>query len=85
MEASPLRVIIAEDTPTSRVDRAFNVFWDWVLNWRHGVPTPFTFRSAEEWVDLFKDRDLAISHAETYRPLWPTLAMYHHTLFVLDR
>ena len=36
------RVIIAEDTPGSRVDRALNSAWDWLLNIRHGVPTPFT-------------------------------------------
>ena len=79
------RVVIAEDTPTSRADRAFNIVWDWVLNLRHGVPTPFTFRSLEEWTQLFKERDLSISHAETYRPLWPTLGTYHHSLFVLDK
>jgi ubiquinone/menaquinone biosynthesis C-methylase UbiE len=79
------RVIVAEDTPTSRVDHLFNVAWDWVLNLRHGVPTPFTFRSVDAWEQSFKERDLSIAHVETYRPLWPTLGMYHHTLFVLDR
>lgn len=79
------RVIVAEDTPTSRIDRAFNVFWDWILNVRHGVPTPFTFRDVDQWTDLFKYRDLSIAHVETYRPTWPTLKTYHHTLFVLDR
>jgi ubiquinone/menaquinone biosynthesis C-methylase UbiE len=79
------RVVIAEDTPTSRVDRAFNVAWDWLLNLRHGVPTPFTFRAAEEWLELFRDRDLSIAYTETYRPIWPTLGTYHHSVFVLDR
>jgi len=79
------RLVIVEDTPTSRVDRAFNVAWDWILNVRHGVPTPFTFRSLEDWIDAFKERDLSIAHTETYRPLWPTLKTYHHSLFVLDR
>jgi len=79
------RVIVAEDTPTSRLDRAFNVAWDWLLNLRHGVPTPFTFRSAGGWLELFRARELRIAHVETYRPIWPTLGTYHHTLFVLDR
>jgi hypothetical protein len=79
------RVIIAEDTPHSRIDRIMNTGWDWLLNWRHGVPTPFTFRSADEWVDVFKGRDLSIASVETYRPKWPTLMTYPHTLFVLDR
>jgi SAM-dependent methyltransferase len=81
---SSRRIVIAEDTPTSSIDRAFNVAWDWVLNIRHGVPTPFTFRSADGWVEVFKREDLSIVHQETYRPVWPTLGTYHHTLFVLD-
>lgn len=79
------RIVVVEDTPTSRIDRAFNVAWDWVLNIRHGVPTPFTFRSADGWVEVFKRGDLSIVHQETYRPVWPTLGTYQHTLFVLDR
>jgi ubiquinone/menaquinone biosynthesis C-methylase UbiE len=79
------RVIITEDTPSSRGERLVNAGWDWVLNIRHGVPTPFTFRTTEEWMDLFKARDLSMAHVETYRPMWPTLATYRHTLFVLDR
>ena len=79
------RIVIAEDTPGSRVDRAFNVAWDWLLNWRHGVPKPFTFRAVDGWMELFTTRDLSVAHAETYRPVWPTLATYPHTLFVLDR
>jgi SAM-dependent methyltransferase len=79
------RIVIVEDTPSSRLDRAFNVAWDWLLNLRHGVPTPFSFRSAEVWQERFKERDLSIAHVETYRPLWPTLGTYHHSLFVLDR
>ena len=79
------RLLVMEDTPGSRVDRAFNMAWDWVLNLRHGVPTPFTFRGVEDWVDLFKERDLSIAHSETYRPLWPSLKTYPHSLFVLDR
>lgn len=79
------RLIVLEDTPGSRVDRAFNTAWDWLLNWRHGVPTPFTFRSADEWTDVFKARDLSIGTVDTYRPMWPTLKTYPHALFVLDR
>ena len=78
------RVIVIEDTPLGRVDRTFNVFWDWILNLRHGVPKPFTFRGAAGWERVFADAGLRRVHAETYRPWWPTLGTYHHTLFVLD-
>jgi len=78
------RLIVLEDTPRSRLDLVFNVFWDKVLNLRHRIPTPFTFRSVEEWPAVFMGHGLEAVHVETYRPKWPTLATYHHTLFVLE-
>jgi ubiquinone/menaquinone biosynthesis C-methylase UbiE len=78
------RLLIIEDTPTSRVDRIMNVAWDWVLNLRHGVPRPFTFRTAPGWTEVFGRSGLRVLHAETYRARWPTLMTYHHTLFVLE-
>lgn len=78
------RLIVLEDTPLHRVDRAFNVFWDWALNLRHGVPKPFTFRDVRGWTEVFAGLGLTPRHVETYRPWWPTLGTYHHTLFVLD-
>jgi SAM-dependent methyltransferase len=79
------RVVIMEDTPGGRLDRLLNTGWDWLLNQRHRVSTPFTFRSSEEWTRGFKERDLAIVHAGTFRPMWPTLKTYPQSLFVLDR
>jgi ubiquinone/menaquinone biosynthesis C-methylase UbiE len=79
------RLLVLEDTPSSRVDRAFNVAWDWLLNLRHGVPKPFTFRTVEGWRTVFRGLGLLERHAETYRARWPTLMTYHHTLFVLER
>ncbi len=78
-------VIVMEDTPASRLDLVFNVAWDKVLNLRHAVPTPFAFRSVDEWREVFDELELAVRHVETYRPKWPTLMTYHHTLFVLGR
>ena len=79
------RIVVMEDTPRTAIDRAFNTAWDWVLNLRHGVPTPFMFRPTDEWVRVFKEKDLSIVDVETYRPRWPTLLTYPQTLFVLDR
>lgn len=79
------RVIVIEDTPHSRVDRVMNTVWDKVLNLRHGVPTPFTFRTADGWSEQFTARGLRIVVRETYRAKWPTLMTYRHTLFALDR
>jgi SAM-dependent methyltransferase len=79
------RLIVMEDTPLNRVDRAFNAAWDRVLNLRHGVPCPFAFRGVREWTEVFLEHGWEVLHTETYRPLWPTLGTYHHTLFVLER
>jgi hypothetical protein len=79
------RLVVIEDTPRSRLDLVCNVAWDKVLNLRHGVPTPCTFRSREEWQDIFQGHGLRIADVETYRPWWPTLATYRHTLFALER
>lgn len=78
------RVVIIEDTPLSRPDRVFNIFWDRLLNLRHGVPTPFTFRDVAGWEKVFADLGLPVRTTHTYRALWPTLGTYRHTLFVLD-
>jgi SAM-dependent methyltransferase len=79
------RLIVIEDTPTSRLDLSLNVWWDWLLNRRHGVPTPFTFRTARAWTAVFRRHGLRIIGSDTYRARWPTLMSYHHTAFVLDR
>lgn len=85
MRVARKRVLVLEDTPFHRVDLVFNKAWDWILNQRHGIPVPFTFRSRAEWTEIFSANGYRIGHAESYRPKWPTLAMYHHSLFVLDR
>jgi ubiquinone/menaquinone biosynthesis C-methylase UbiE len=85
MRVARKRVLVLEDTPFSKIDLLFNKGWDWVLNQRHGIPVPFTFRSREEWTYLFSENGYRVNYAESYRPKWPTLGMYHHTLFVLDR
>lgn len=78
------RVILVEDTPLSRGDRLLNTAWDWTLNLRHGVPKPFSFRTVEGWRGVFRRNGLLEWASETYRPVWPTLGMYRHTLFVLE-
>ena len=79
------RLIVIEDTPLSGMDRTFNTGWDWALNLRHGVPRPFSFRTVEGWRHVFRRLGLAERAVETYRPVWPTLGTYRHTLFVLER
>jgi SAM-dependent methyltransferase len=79
------RLLILEDTPASPLERRVNAAWDWALNLRHGVPRPFTFRTAEGWTTLFRRSGLSLTRRETYRAKWPSLMTYRHTLFVMDR
>ena len=85
LRISRRRLILIEDTPLSHADRLFNTAWDWALNLRHGVPKPFSFRTVEGWRRVFRGLGLTERAVETYRPMWPTLRTYRHTLFVLDR
>ena len=32
---------------------------------------------------MFAEHDLELEHVESYRPKWPTLMTYHHSMFVL--
>ena len=82
---SSRRVILIEDTPMSRLEWVCNSAWDKVLNIRHGVPTPLAFRRVEEWLSTFMEHGLQVTDVDSYRPMWPTLKTYHHTLFVLER
>jgi ubiquinone/menaquinone biosynthesis C-methylase UbiE len=79
------RVILLEDTPVGSFERAANVAWDWVLNAPRGVPTPFTFRSAEAWRTVLSTSGFKVTEVETFRGAWPTLWMYRHSLLVADR
>lgn len=78
------RILLIEDTPSSRLERRINVAWDWALNLRHGVPKPFTFRTVEGWGEVFARAGLTVRRSLRYRARWPTLMTYHHTLFVLE-
>ena len=78
------KVILIEDTPESGWDWVMNKSFDWVLNVRHGIPTPFTFRSAAAWKELFQRRGHSLAGAETFRSVWPTFGLYRQSIFVLD-
>jgi SAM-dependent methyltransferase len=79
------RVIVLEDTPRGRFEWACNALWDRILNLRHRVPTPCAFRTKDEWLAVFMEQGLMATRVESYRPKWPTLGTYHHTLFVVER
>ncbi len=85
MRIAARRLLVLEDTPRTRLERAFNVAWDWALNAPNGVPTPFTFRSIEAWTEELSRDGYRVTSVKSFRGLWPTLATYHQSLIVVDR
>lgn len=78
------RVIVIEDTPASTWDWGMNKLFDWVLNIRHRIPTPFTFRSASGWREEFSRQNIGLIAAESFRSVWPSFGLYRQTMFVLS-
>lgn len=78
------RVLIVEDTPESPWDWAMNKSFDWALNVRHRIPTPYTFRSSADWSSTFAAMSLPLASLEKFRSVWPTFGLFRQALFVLD-
>ncbi|HYE22662.1 MAG TPA: class I SAM-dependent methyltransferase [Verrucomicrobiae bacterium] len=76
------RVIIAEDTAGSSIERITNSIWDLLLNLPFGIPTPLTFRSKEEWLKVLDGYKV---DTITYRPVWPVMKTYTHTIFSVEK
>jgi ubiquinone/menaquinone biosynthesis C-methylase UbiE len=73
------RLVIVEDVPR-RWERPITKLWDFVFNRPFGIPTPFSFRTVEEWVAELG----SVEHVDVFRPLWPGLGMLRHAMFVLE-
>jgi SAM-dependent methyltransferase len=73
------RLVIVEDVPRPW-ERPITKVWDFVFNRPFGIPTPFSFRTVEEWVAELG----AVKHVEVFRPLWPGLGMLRYSMFVLE-
>ena len=84
MRVARKRVIIVEDTPRSWWDWGMNKLFDWVLNVRHGIPTPFTFRSSVDWCSAFAAEHFVIDEVHAFRSVWPSFGIYRQSMIVLD-
>lgn len=78
------RVIVIEDTPESSWDWGMNSLVDWALNVRHGIPTPFTFRSSRSWCKVFSRNQITLAATEGFRSVWPSFGLYRQSMFVLQ-
>jgi ubiquinone/menaquinone biosynthesis C-methylase UbiE len=77
------RVIVIEDTPVSAWDWRMNKLFDWILNIRHGIPTPFTFRSAAGWSEAFSRNRIGLTDVKSFRSVWPSFGLYRQSMFIL--
>jgi len=78
------RVIIMEDVYTSRIHLQVIKLYDFLINFRHGVNTPFHFMAHADWMKIFAAFGLDIRAAERYsaKPFYsPMRAMF----YVLDK
>jgi ubiquinone/menaquinone biosynthesis C-methylase UbiE len=78
------RVIIMEDVYTSKIHLQIIKLYDFLINFRHGVNTPFHFMKHADWMNLFEERGLKTIVAERYagKPFYsPMQAMF----YVLDK
>jgi len=73
------RLVIVEDVPR-RWERTVTKLWDFVFNRPFGIPTPFSFRTEEEWMAELG----AIEHVDVFRPFWPGFGMLRHSMIVLE-
>lgn len=61
------KVIILEDVHVSRIHKMIMNFYDFMMNVRHGVNTPFNFRSHKEWMGIFERLGLKVMKTVWYR------------------
>lgn len=52
------RIIIFEDIVTTKIRLKFMKMFDILMNMRHGVNTPFCFKSEIEWLSIFSNLNL---------------------------
>lgn len=80
------KIIIAEDIPTSFVNKIFLCFWDIFV----GLPSlikipgenmPFNFKTIIQWQNIFNDFHLKL----VFQKVFQSIKLIHHTLFVLQK
>jgi hypothetical protein len=69
-EARPLarrRVLIVENVPGQRYERVACRALDWVFNRPFRIPTPFTFRTIEQWDQVAVEMGMTKEHVQRFR------------------
>lgn len=81
------QVIVVEDTPKNALERFAWQKWDYFLNHAHheDIAVAHTARSAAAWQSIFANHGLKVVRQHAFRTLFPVLASYRHTAFILEK
>tara|TARA_Y100000310_G_scaffold37518_1_gene35230 strand:- start:137 stop:700 length:564 start_codon:yes stop_codon:yes gene_type:complete len=78
------KIIIFEDVYTSEVHKWVTYFYDFIMNIRHAVNTPFHFRNEKGWLDLFSKIGLRLKEKRKY-PYNPFYCPMKTRMYVLEK
>ena len=76
------RIIIVEDTPKNRLERAAQWACDTVMNLEHGFATPHSYKNITDWHSLFATIRLPVVRTEVVPPFLPFY--YTKAVFVVE-
>lgn len=79
---SSVKIVVVEDTPRNRFERAVNTCCDTFGNLKPGFLNPHNYRKIDEWRRIFAAMGLDVIHQEVVRPFFPYI--YAKTVFVLS-
>lgn len=77
-------IIIFEDVCNTKIQKLITSLYDFIMNIRHSVTTPFNFKSEKEWLQIFNNLNLKIEKTAKY-PFNPWYCPTDTTLFVLRK
>lgn len=67
---SKKKIIIFEDVYTNHLNKIVLHGFDYIMNFRHSVNTPFNFKKEKEWINIFKKFNLNILENLDYKGRW---------------
>ena len=61
------KIVILEDIYVNRVHLYIMKAYDFIMNVRHGVNTPFNFHKHEDWLKIFSKKSMKVIATKEYR------------------
>lgn len=78
------KIIILEDIYTSKIHKIIMHLYDFIMNIRHPVNTPFNFKNQREWMNIFNKLNLKLVKNKNY-PYNPFYCPMKTKMFVLEK